>query len=61
MTDSLKEIDWRKYRVFNAAEGYTSEKVLKLINLKNSHDIEFVFNKLKNEQIVLNTEDKEIA
>lgn len=61
MTTNFKEIDWRKYRVFNAADGFSSEKVLKLINLKNSHDIEFVFNKLKNEQLVLNTDDKETA
>lgn len=59
MTTNLKEIDWRKYRVFNADDGFSSEKVLKLINLKNPHDIEFVFNKLKNERLVLNTEDKE--
>ena len=59
MTTNLKEIDWRKYRVFNAVDGFSSEKVLKLINLKNSHDVEFVYSKLKNEQLVLNTEDKE--
>ena len=61
MTTNLKEIDWRKYRVFNAIDGFSNEKALKLINLKNSHDIEFVYNKLKNEQLVLNTEDKETA
>lgn len=61
VTINLKDVDWRKYRVFNADEGYNSEKVLKLIDLKNSYDIEFVFNKLKNEQPVLNTEDKESA
>ena len=59
MVAELKDLEWEKYRLLNTKDGYNSDKVLKLINFKNQYDIEFAFNKLKNENLIFDKNDKE--